>query len=83
VRLAKLDVSYARHPKIKPAEGSGEWQDAEPDQLESALYVIAVDEFAEVEIPGLQPLTRQEFRDVCNARKTKPEILEALSRRAQ
>jgi hypothetical protein len=82
VRLAKLDVSYARPPKIKPAEGSGEWQDVEPDQLEAAQYVIAVDEFAEVEVPGLQPLTRQEFRDVCNARKTKSEILEALSRRA-
>ena len=81
VRLAKLDVSYARPPKIKPAEGPGEWQDVEPDQLESVQYVIAVDEFAEVEIPGLQPLTRQEFRDVCFARKTKPEILEALSRR--
>ena len=52
------------------------------DQLEAVQYVIAVDEFAEVEIPGLQPLTRQEFRDVCNTRKTKPEILEALSRRA-
>jgi hypothetical protein len=82
VRLAKLDVSYARPPKIKPAEGPGEWLDADPDQLEPVDYVIAVDEFAEVEIPGLQPLTRQEFRDVCSAKKTKPEIREALSRRA-
>jgi hypothetical protein len=82
VRLAKLDVSYARPPKIKPAEGSGEWQEVEPDQLESALYLIAVDEFAEVEVPGLQPLTRLEFRDICNAYRTKPEILQALSRRA-
>jgi hypothetical protein len=82
VRLAKLDVSYARPPKMKPAEGPGEWQDVDPDQLEPVDYVIAVDEFAEVEIPGLQPLTRQEFRDVCNAKKTKPEIREALGRRA-
>jgi hypothetical protein len=79
VRLAKLDVSYARPPKIKPAEGPSEWQDVAPDQLETVEYVIAVDEVAEIDVPGLQPLTRQEFRDVCNARKTKPEILEALS----
>ena len=82
VRLAKLDVSFARPPKIKPAEVPGEWQDAEADQLEAVQYVIAVDEFAEVEVPGLQPLTRQEFRDVCNARKTKFEIAKALSGRA-
>ncbi len=80
VRLAKLDVSYARPPKIKPAAGGGEWEEAKPDQLEAAMYVIAVDEFAEIEIPGLEPLTRKEFRDVCNANKTKPEILRAFSR---
>jgi hypothetical protein len=80
--VLKLDVSYARPPKIKPAEGPGEWQDVDPDQLEAVDYVIVVDEFAEFEIPGLQPLTRQEFRDVCNTKKNKPEIREALSRRA-
>ena len=72
---------YARPPKIKPAEGAGEWNEVEPDQLEAVQYVIAVDEFAEVEIPGLQPLTRQEFRTCAMPEKTKPEILEALSRR--
>ena len=82
VRLAKLDVSYAKPPKIKPNEGAGEWQDVYPDQLEAAQYVIAVDEFAEVEIAGLQPLTRKELRDACNAHKTKPEILQALSQRS-
>jgi hypothetical protein len=80
VRLAKLDVSYARPPRVRPAEGTPEWEELKPHQLESVQYVIAVDEFAEVEIPGLQPLTRQEFRDVCNAQKTKPEIVRALSR---
>jgi len=83
VRLAKLDVSYAKPPKIKPSAGAGEWEEAKPDQLEAAGFVIAVDEFAEVEIPGLGPLTREEFRAVCNACKTKPEILQALSRRPQ
>ncbi len=81
MRLAKLDVSYARPPKIKPAENAGEWSEVERHQLEDALYLIAVDEFAEVEVPGLQPLTRKEFRDVCNAHQTKGEIVKALSGR--
>ena len=48
----------------------------------NVAYVIAVDEFAEAQIPGLRPLTRKEFREVCNAYKTKPEILSALGRRS-
>ena len=80
VRLAKLDVSYAKPPKIKAKEGTGDWVDAGFDGLESAVFVIAVDEFAEVEIPGLQPLSRQELRDACNSHKTKSEIVQALSR---
>jgi hypothetical protein len=35
----------------------------------------------EIQIPGLQPLTRLEFRDACNAHKTKLAIVIALSRR--
>jgi len=82
VRLAKLNVSYVRPPKIKPAQGSNEWQEVELQQLEGIQYVIAVDEFAQAEIRGLQPLTRQEFREVCEAYKTKAEILRALSQRS-
>jgi hypothetical protein len=82
VRLARLDVSYARPPKIKPAQGTDEWQAVEPSQLEGVQYVIAVDEFAEAEVPGLQPLTRKEFREVCDACKTKTEIVRALRRRS-
>lgn len=82
VRLARLDVSYARPPKIKPAKGTDVWQEVKPSQLEGVQYVIAVDEFAEAEIPGLQPLTRKEFREVCDACKAKPEIVRTLSRRS-
>src|SRR5262249_40379462 len=82
VRLAKLDVSYARPPKIKPARVSDEWQEVEPHQLEGIQHVIAVDEFAQAEFRGLQPLTRKEFRVICDAYKTKPEIVQALSRRS-
>ncbi len=82
VRLAKLSVSYARPPRIKPVEGSSEWQEVDPFILHGEEYLIAVDDFAEIEIAGLQPLTRQELREVCHRYKTRPEILEALSRRA-
>ena len=82
VRLAKLDVSYARPPRVMLNAGATDWQELKPDQLEAVEYIIAVDDFAEVETPGLQPLTRQEFRDACNAKKAKPEILQALSRRS-
>jgi hypothetical protein len=78
VRLARLDVSYAKPPRIKPAAGPGDWLEVKPEELDPAVYCIAVDEFAEAEISGLQPLTRQEFRDVCNAHKSRPEILRAL-----
>jgi hypothetical protein len=81
VRLSKLDASYARAPKIKPAQGSDDWREVDPHQLEGSQNVIAVDEFAEAEIRGLQPLTRTEFRQVCDAYKTKAEIVQALGRR--
>ena len=82
MRLAKLDVSYAKPPKIKPRAGQGESEEVTPYQLKAVQYVIAVDEFAEVEIAGLQPLTRKELLDACNAHKTKPVILQAPSGRA-
>ncbi len=82
VRLAKLDVSFARPPKIKPSSGSGDWKDVTRDQLEAVEYVMAVDEFAEAEIPGTQPLNRKEFRDVCDRCRTNAEIVDALFRRS-
>jgi hypothetical protein len=82
VRLAKLEVSYAKQPRVKPLDGTGTWEDVKPEQLAAAEYMIAVDEFTEVEIPGLEPLTRQEFSQACNAYKTKALILDGLRRRS-
>ena len=77
--MAKLDVAYAKPPRIKPLNDASEWHEVNAYQLESVEYIIAVEEFAEVEIPGLQPLTRGEFREICDTRKTRPGILKALS----
>ena len=49
VRLAKLEVSYAKPPKVKPTSGAGEWEELKPSSgSKPPEYLIAVDEFAEV-----------------------------------
>jgi hypothetical protein len=83
VRLAKLEARYARPPHLKPAKGSGDWQAVEEFRLAEANYLIPVDEFAEVELPGLKVLTREELRAVCDREKTKEAILQALRREGQ
>lgn len=80
VRMTKLDTSYARAPKMKPENGEGEWQEIKPDELAGASYLIAVDEFAEVELKGNRVLTREELRAVCDKAKTKEKIVAELSR---
>jgi hypothetical protein len=80
VRLTKLEASFARPPRARPVEGPGDWQVVEPSKLATAFYLIPVDEFAEVELRGVRSLTRPELRAVCDARKTKEAIVEALQK---
>lgn len=77
VRLSKLDAAYVRPPSVRPDKGS-KWKPVEPHQLGSASFTILVDEFAEVELPGIRVLSRDEFRAVCGRAKTKAAILETL-----
>jgi hypothetical protein len=79
VRLAKLDASYARAPKIRPADGSEDWSDPEGWQLGTAHYVIPVEEFGEFRLTGTSSLTREQFRAICDRHRTKDRILKALS----
>ena len=81
VRLAHLEASFAKRPKVCPKDQSGHWQDVETYQLSSARYAIPVDAFAEFEIDWPSALTRKEFRKICDQHKTKEEIIEALSTR--
>jgi hypothetical protein len=78
VRLAKLEASYARPPRLKRANGSADWQEVEAHRLGPSHYLIPVDEFAEVELPGLKVRTREELRAVCDREETKEAILKAL-----
>jgi energy-coupling factor transporter ATP-binding protein EcfA2 len=54
-----------------PAPSGAAWEPKE--------YVIPVQVFAEVTL-GPKPLTREEFRKICDRYRTKDEILSALSR---
>jgi hypothetical protein len=80
VRLAKLKVTYARPPHLKPANESADWKQAKHHQLQAAEFIIPVDEFAEFELDGLRTLTRDELRGICDREQTKEKIVEALRR---
>ena len=83
VRLARLNASYPynRAPMWRPRGSDVEWQEVKAYNLEASRYVIAVDEFAEIELDGLNALTRDELRKACDKYKTKEKIVKALSRR--
>jgi hypothetical protein len=78
VRLARLDAEYPRPPRVRPKGQGGPWKAVETYQLAPSQYVIPVDEFAEIELPGLRTLTRQELRAACDRYQTKEEIVKAL-----
>lgn len=78
VRLDRLDVFFARPPSVKPSEGEGDWKLCEPFMLVDRTYLVPVDEFVEVELPGSRVLTRDELRAVCDEHKSKAAIVKAL-----
>ena len=66
--MAKLDANYARPPQIQES-GNQKWTTVLSSRLKTEHYLIAVDEFAEVELPGLKALSREELRLICDTRK--------------
>jgi hypothetical protein len=80
VRMAALDAEYARPPHLKSKQDR-DWRQLKDDEVEPAHYLIAVDEFAEVEVPGRHVPTREELRKVCDEKRTKEEIVAALRKR--
>ena len=77
VRQAKLTATYARPPQVRNEE-EPEWKEPKSYQLNPSKYLIAVDEFAEVSIPGLTCPNREELRKLCDKHKTKEAIVQAL-----
>jgi hypothetical protein len=82
VRLVKLKTEYDPRfpPSVRPADG-GEWKPVEQEKLKPTHNLIAVDEFISCQIPSLKPLSREEFRKLCDEHKTKEKIIAALSSR--
>lgn len=78
VRLCPLTAEYSVPPQVKPAEGEGDWREA--DYVAASDYLLAVDEFAEVELKGVRVLTRDELRAVADEHQTKAAIVRALER---
>jgi hypothetical protein len=78
VRLAKLEASYARPPSIKARSGGGEWRKPEAHTLGTSEYLIAVDQFSEVETNCICVPTREELRATCDRHKTQDAIVAAL-----
>jgi hypothetical protein len=80
VRLTRLNATYVRPPRIRPAEGAKEWETV-PERLRlGSSYVIAVDEFAEVELQGAHALNRKELRALRDRWRTKEAIVEAMGK---
>lgn len=80
VRLAKLDASYARAPKIRPQGDGRPWQEVAQHELVNTSMLIPVDEFAEVEVRASKIPNRAELRALCDKYKTKEKIIRALER---
>jgi len=95
-QLLKVEAYYARPPKLAPRFASRKGEEAASDDPEALLakygdrtgddwgpkeYVIPVQTFAEVTM-GSTPLTREEFRSICDRWGTKGEIIRALEGRS-
>lgn len=78
VRLAKLDVEFARPPHVGSRKMPGDWKLLNASRIAPAHFLIPVEEFAEVELPGWKTLTREELRTICDHEKTKDAIITAL-----
>lgn len=85
VRLVKLRVSYGQRPRFRRAGSTESWSEAFADRRSSSapvpaavVYLVPVDEFAEIELPRLGVLTREELRAVCDRERTRDEIVNAI-----
>lgn len=90
IGLKKIHSYYARKPGVQPMRYSEEGCSYEVEEMlrpndlaksyfdwQPSDYIIPVHVFSEVTL-GPEPLTRDEFRRICDSYKTKNEIIEAL-----
>lgn len=80
VRGVKLNAWYVTAPKWRSLKKKEKWVELERYQLQRSDYIILTDDFAEYEIGGFIPPTREEFRRRCNRGQTKKEVLKELQK---
>ncbi len=83
VRLAKLDVRYAKPPKIRPVDSSESWQEPDRKTVKPIQYLIPIDEFTELEISGVRSISREELRSQIPEAATREEIISSLQKTFQ
>ncbi len=77
VRLAQLNVNYVTPPQIR-IPGETAWQKVEMHECKGKRYIIAVDEWAELDCAGRRSFTRAQFRKLCEKYPTRDAIIAAV-----
>jgi hypothetical protein len=75
IRPITIKAGYKTYPTIKQIAGPQAEVEVE---YEGMTYTVLVPVFSEVVIDSAVPLTREEFRAICDAGKTKAGILAAI-----
>jgi hypothetical protein len=75
IRPITINAGYKAYPTVKQVAGPA--TDVDVD-YEGMTYTVLVPVFSEVVIDSAVPLTRDEFRAICDAGKTKAGILAAI-----
>lgn len=78
VRLARLDVHFARPPSVRKPGADEPWAEVPAEALRSRQYLIPTDEFAEVVLKGRRVLDRDELRAACDKLGTREAIVAGL-----
>jgi hypothetical protein len=77
--MTRRRETHARPAQVRPLSGDASWEEVKSYQLRTSDYLIAVDEFAEFELPLGMLLNRAELRAVWDQHKSKVEILRHIS----
>ena len=77
VRLAQFNVNYVTPPQVRIL-GEKSWQKVELHECKDKRYIIAVDEWAELDCAGRRSFTRAQFRKLCDKYQTRDAIIAAV-----
>jgi len=79
VRPITIEAGYKIHPAVKQVAGPKVEVEVEYEGVSTHTVLVPV--FGELVLNSASPLTRDEFRAICDAGKTKAGILQAIAQR--